>query len=173
MFLSWVALEVAVVATQRFGLTAWALLHVTFLIALCGLVAGFHRLALSAIDGREVRFSDLFLLMDRGPGLLLAFLLGAIAVAAGTVVLLAPGLYLAVRLSLLGQVAATGRRSPIAMLTEAASLTRRHWWAAARTLATVILLNVLGAAVLGLGLLVAWPVSVLLATGFYRSLRPS
>ena len=173
LFLSWVLLEVAVAATQRLGIVPWAILHVAFLIAFAGLVAGVHRLALDAVDGRELRLINMFALMDRGPGLLVAFLAYVDAVIAGILALLVPALYVAGRLSLLGQVAAAGSRSPVRMLMEAGSVTRGHWRGAAGTLGIVILLNVCGAALVGVGLLVAWPVSVLLATGFYRSLRPA
>ena len=170
LFLSWVLLEAAVVATQRLGIIAWALLHVLFLVSLGGLLAGFHRLALDAIDGRVPRFGDLFGSMDRGPTLLIATVAYLALVAIGLVLLVVPGLYVAARLSLLGQVIADRRLSPMAALLEAARITRGQSWAAARTMGTVILLNLVGAAVLGIGLLVALPVSVLTATAYYRSI---
>ena len=173
LFASWVVLEVAVAAVQRFGILPWAVLHLAFLLTFAGLVAGLHRLALEAVDGRVPRLNDLFGVMGRGPGLLLAFIAYLVVVAIGLVLLVVPGLYAAVRLGLLGQVAAADRLSPAATLREAARLTRGRWWESARILAAVIVVNLLGAALVGVGEVVALPISVIMATSFYRSICPA
>ncbi len=82
-----------------------------------------------------------------------------------------PGVYVAVRYCLFGHVIAASESSAVEALREAGALTLGRWWAMGRFLAVVLAINVAGAALLGLGLLVSFPVSLLATASLYRTLE--
>ena len=172
---SWVALELAVVAVHlmRLGDTLigkglWTALHLTFFVVYSGLVLGLHAMALQVVDGREPVLQTLTSLLDRGPAYLLASVLYLLAVAAGLCLLLAPGIYIAVRFALFGQVLAAGPASAMDALREAGALSRGRWWEMLRFLLASWALSLAGMAVMGVGLLIAFPVTMIAATQLFR-----
>jgi hypothetical protein len=168
---SWLALEAAVVVTMRLGVIPWLLLHIAFLVIFSGLLVGMHRMALDAIDGASPNLRDLLESIRDGPTLLVAALIHTLAIAVGLLLLVVPGVYLSVRWSLHPQVIAA-RRVPVAgALRDAARLTRHSWWRVFSMQLVLIALNVCATALLGVGLLVTFPVSILAAASLYRHLE--
>src|SRR5713101_2450935 len=53
IFAAWVALEIVVIAGQRFGILFWAAAHVAFLIFAAGVEVGFLQICLVLCDGGE------------------------------------------------------------------------------------------------------------------------
>lgn len=172
LFASWVALELAVVACHRFGVAVNVALHLVFLLWFSGLVVGLHRMAIETLQGHVPRVRDLTGLLERAPTALLAFGIYAVAVTIGLALLVAPGVYVAVRYAFLGQVLATQPASAREALRAAAALSRGRWPAVGCVWLAGVALNLAGAALLGLGLLVTLPVSLLAMSSLYRSVRP-
>ena len=170
LFASWVCLELAVVALQRLGVAVNVLLHLAFLVLFSGLMVGLHGMALQAIEGHSPTLSSLTGSLGRGPSYLLALWLYCTVVAAGLLLLVAPGVYLAVRYALFGQVLAAEQTSALDGLRAAGSLSQGRWWMLFRFLLVVAALNLAGAALLGLGLLVTFPVTLLATSSLYRTL---
>lgn len=173
LFASWVALEVAVVALHRFGLVVWLVLHLAFFVFFSGLMLGLHGIALETIDGKAPKVTDVTALLARGPVFLLAFCIYSVAVIGGLVLLIVPGIYLAVRYALFGQIIATRSTSAFAALRDAAALSDGRFATVFAVVLIAFLLNLAGAAFLGLGLLITFPVSLLATSGLYRSLQRS
>ena len=171
LFASWVVLEVAVVALHRFGLVVWLVLHLAFFVFFSGLMAGLHRLALETVQGETPRLANLTGLLGRGPTFLLASSIYFVAVAGGLALLLVPGIYVAVRYAFFGQVIARSSTSALEALRDAAALSEGRWWTLCLFLVLALLLNLAGAAVLGIGLLITFPVSLLATSDLYWSLR--
>lgn len=171
LFASWVALEVAVVALHRFGLVVWLVLHLAFFVFFSGLMLGLHRIALETVDGKAPKVTDLTALLERGPTFLLAFCIYSVAVIGGLVLLIVPGIYLAVRYALFGQIIATRSTSAFAAFRDAAALSDGRFATVFAVLLIAFLLNLAGAAFLGLGLLITFPVSLLATSDLYRSLQ--
>lgn len=171
LFASWVALEVAVVALHRFGLVVWLVLHLAFFVFFSGLMLGLHRVALETVDGKAPKVTDLTALLERGPTFLLAFCIYSVAVIGGLVLLIVPGIYLAVRYALFGQIIATRSTSAFAAFRDAAALSDGRFATVFAVLLIAFLLNLAGAAFLGLGLLITFPVSLLATSDLYRSLQ--
>jgi hypothetical protein len=168
---SWLTLEAAVFMTMRLGVIPWLALHIAFLVIFSGLLVGMHHMALEAIDGAPPNWRDLTQSIGYGPTLLVAASIHALAIAVGLLVLVVPGVYLSVRWSLHPQVIAAGRVSVAGALRDAARLTRHSWWRVFRMQLALIALNVCGATLLGIGLLVTFPVSILAAASLYRELQ--
>lgn len=171
LFASWVVLEVAVISLQRFGLVVWLFLHLAFFVIFSGLMLGLHRIALETMNGKAPRLVNLAALLRRGPTFLLAFCIYSAAVVAGLVLLVVPGIYVAVKYALFGQVLATTATTAPQALRDAAVLSSGQWWTLFPLLLTALLLNLAGLAFLGVGLLITFPVSLLATSDLYRSLR--
>jgi uncharacterized membrane protein len=171
LFGSWVALEVAVVALQRFGVVVWLILHLAFFVFFSGLMVGLHRIVLETIDGKAPKLADLTALLGRGPTFLLAFCIYSAVVLVGFAFLVVPGIYVAVRYALFGQVLATTSTTAPQALRNAAALSDGRWWTLFRLVLMAMLLNLAGMAFLGLGLLITFPVSLLATSDLYRSLQ--
>jgi uncharacterized membrane protein len=171
LFASWAALEVAVVALQRFGVVVWLILHLAFFVFFSGLMLGLHRIALETVNGKVPKLANLTALLGRGPTFLLAFCIYSAVVAVGLVLLVVPGIYVAVKYSLFGQVLATRSTSALEALRDAGALSDGRWWTLFQLLLLALLLNLAGMAFLGLGLLITFPVSLLATSDLYRPLQ--
>jgi uncharacterized membrane protein len=171
LFGSWTALEVAVVALQRFGVVVWLILHLAFFVFFSGLMVGLHRIALETVDGKAPKLANLTALLGGGPTFLLAFCIYSAVVVVGLVLLVVPGIYVAVKYALFGQVLATTSTTAPQALRDAAVLSDGRWWTLFPLLLMALLLNLAGMAFLGLGLLITFPVSLLATSDLYRSLQ--
>jgi uncharacterized membrane protein len=173
LFASWGALELAVVAFYRFGFVVWLVLHFAFFLVFSGLMVGLDGIALQAVDGKTPELTGLTTLMVRGPTFLLAFGIYSVAVVGGFVLLIVPGIYVAVRYAFFGQVFATRSTSAFEALRDAAAISSGHWWTVCSLFLVNLALNLAGAAFLGLGLLITFPLSLLATSNLYRSLQRS
>src|SRR6476646_3003208 len=67
MFGAWVALEIVVIAGQRFGILLWVAAHLAFLIFVAGIEVGFLKVCLILYDRGQPTFSDSFAYLSQGP----------------------------------------------------------------------------------------------------------
>jgi hypothetical protein len=173
LFLSWVVLEIAVVFLHRLGLAVWLVLHLAWLFLFSGMLVGLHVMALKSVDGEIPRIVDLFGSLERGPAYLLALSIYCLAVGGGLVLLIVPGIYLAIRYCLFAQVITDTPVSALAALRKAAALAHGNWAPLGALFLIAFLLNIAGMSLLGIGLIISFPVSLLAIAGFYRSLQPA
>jgi hypothetical protein len=173
LFLSWIVLEIAVVFLHRWRFAVWLMLHLAWLFLVSGMILGLHVMALKSVDGEIPRVGDLFTSLAHGPAYLLALGIYCLAVSGGLVLLMVPGIYLAVRYCLFAQIITDMRVSAFVALRKAAALARGSWSELGALFLIALLLNLAGAALLGVGLIVSFPVSLLAIAGFYRSLQPA
>src|SRR5678815_4635624 len=89
---AWIVLEIAVITLQNLGLVVWLILHLAFFFFFAGLMVGFHRLTLRAVEGKAPELSTLTGSLNRGPTFLLAATIYFMAVVCGFVVLIVPGI---------------------------------------------------------------------------------
>ena len=173
LFLSWVVLEIAVVFLYRFGFAVWLVLHLAWFFLFAGMLVGLHVMGLKSIDGETPQIGDLFASLDRGPAYLFALGIYFLAVSCGLVLLIVPGIYLAIRYCLFAQIITDTAALALPALRKAAELAHGHWVALGALFLIGFLLNIGGMALLGIGLVVSFPVSLLAIAGFYRSLQPA
>ena len=166
----WVALEVVVIAGQRVGIVLWVAAHLAFLIFFAGIQVGFLRICLALCDGGEPTFADTFAPLRTS----LKFLAGQVAyllmVVMGAALLIVPGVYLGVRYFLFAFYMAGDEPDLADGFEESATLTSGRMICLSSILVALFLLNAIGACLLGLGLFVTVPVSVLVMTAVYRQL---
>lgn len=173
LFLSWVVLEIAVVFLHRLGLAVWLVIHLVWLFLFSGMLVGLHVMALKSVDDEIPRVGDLFGSLERGPAYLLALSIYCLAVSGGLVLVIVPGIYLAIRYCLFAQVITDTSASALAALRKAAALAHGNWAPLGALFLIAFLLNIAGMALLGIGLVISFPVSLLAIAGFYRSLQPA
>jgi len=173
LFLSWIVLEIAVVFLHRLGFAIWLTLHLAWLFLFAGMLVGLHVMALKSLDGEIPRVGDLFASLERSPAYLLALSIYCLAVSGGLVLLIVPGIYLAVRYCLFAQIITDTSAAALPALRKAAALARGSWASLSALFLIAFLLNIAGMALLGIGLIISFPVSLLAIAGFYRSLQPA
>jgi hypothetical protein len=173
LFLSWVVLEIAAVFLHRLALAVWLVIHLVWLFLFAGMLVGLHVMALKSVDDEVPRTGDLFGSLERGPAYLLALSIYCLAVSGGLVLLIVPGIYLAIRYCLFAQVITDTSASALGALRKAAALAHGNWAPLGVLFLIAFLLNIAGMALLGIGLIISFPVSLLAIAGFYRSLQPA
>jgi uncharacterized membrane protein len=167
---AWVVLEIVVIAGQRFGILLWAVMHLAFLIFFAGVELGLLKICRALSDGKATAFAETFAYLPLGPRFLAAQILYLLMVVIGLLLLVVPGVYLGVRYALFGFCFANGETDPLRCFQQSATLTKGATPGLLRILAALFVLNLLGASLLGLGLLITVPLSVLIMTDVYRRL---
>jgi hypothetical protein len=170
LFASWAVLEILVYLTQLLGSFVNLALHLAFLFAFAGLSAGFIEICLQAAQDERPVYRTLFSKFRLAPAMLAAQLIYLALVILGLVPLVLPGLLVAVYFAFFGFTLITSRLNPLRALATSGSLARAHGLFVSGALLLLFLLNLLGAALLGLGLLVTVPVSLLTLTALYFQL---
>jgi uncharacterized membrane protein len=170
IFAAWVVLEIVVIAGQRFGISLWTAMHLAFLIFFAGVELGLLHVCRALSAGKVPAFADTFAHLPLGPKFLAAQILYLLMVVLGLLFLVVPGVYLGGRYALFGFRFADGETNPLRCLQQSAILSKGATPGLLRILAALLLLNLLGASLLGLGLLISVPLSVLIMTDVYRQL---
>lgn len=169
-FAAWIALEIVVIAGHRFGILLWTVAHLAFVLFFASVEIGFLKICLRLYDGGEPKIADMFAPWP----LALKFLAGQVffvlMVAVGLLLLLVPGVYLAVRYALFGFCMADNGANLMEGFRQSATLTAGTWMNLFTIFAALIMLNILGASLMGLGLFITLPVSALVTTALYRQL---
>jgi uncharacterized membrane protein len=173
MFGAWVALEIVVIAGQRFGIFLWVAAHLAFLIFVAGIELGFLKVCLTLYDGRQPTFSDSFAYLSQGPKFLVGQLLYVLMSALGLLLLVVPGVYFSVRYVFFGFCMIVDETSLVRSFRQSAIVSAGAGWQLLGILVALLIVNVIGASFLGLGLLASVPLSVLTMTAIYRQLRES
>ena len=170
IFGAWIVLEIVVIAGQRFGILLWAVAHLAFLVFFASVEIGSLQICLGLYHGREPRFTDAFAHWSLGLKFLAGQVFLLLAVVIGLVLLIVPGVYFGVRYALFGFCLAAGEANLIRSFRQSAILSNGARIKLSGIFAALLFLNVLGACLLGLGLLITIPLSALVATAVYRQL---
>jgi uncharacterized membrane protein len=170
IFGAWVALEIVVIAGQRFGILLWAAAHLAFLVFVAGLEVGFLQICLALGDGREPTFADTFTHLALGPKFLAGQILYLFMVVIGLLLLIVPGVYFSLRYALFGFCMAAGETTLVRSFQQSAILSAGTKIYLLWILVALLAFNSVGACLLGLGLFITVPLSVLMMTAVYRQL---
>lgn len=128
-------------------------------------------MALKTIDGGVPVLKDLFSLLKRGTVFLFALVLYLAAVAAGLLLFVLPGIYLAVRYAFFGYVLSAGPVSALKALNSAGEIAKGRWWGLFGFFLVMLALNIAGAAALGVGFFISYPVTLMTSASFFRTLQ--
>lgn len=170
IFGAWVALEIVVIAGQRLGIVLWAAAHLAFLVFVAGLEVGFIQICLALCEGREPTFADIFAHLALGPKFLAGQILYLLIVVIGLLLLVVPGVYFSVRYALFGFCMVAGGNDLVRSFQQSEILSMGTKTYLLRILVALFVLNTVGACLLGLGLFITVPLSVLMMTAVYQRL---
>ena len=169
-FASWLLLEVIVVAGQRLGVYLWSAAHLSFFVVFAGMEIGFIRICLASYDGKELRYSDIFSAWRLGIHFFFVQWIYFVIMAAGFVLLIVPGTYLSAKYAFYAFHFAEGDPTLKQSFQHSAMTTQGWLWFLTGFCFLILLLNILGASILGVGLIITVPLSVLMKTALYREL---
>lgn len=150
-------------AAGLFGLTAWLL---QMLINL-----GLNKIALMFHDGAKPTWKELFMQYPLLLKYLGASILFGLMVAIGLVLLVVPGIYLAIKYAFFGFVMVDKKTGVMDSLKASAKLTDGVKWELFGFGIVMCILNMLGALALMIGLFVTVPISLMASAYVYRKLE--
>lgn len=131
----------------------------------------FARIALAAHAGQPVSFKMLTeVKWDTYYKFALAMILSGIIVFIGLVLLIVPGIIAQLMLSMVVFVALEKHMGVIDMLKESRRLTDGHKWTLFGFMLIVAVMNIIGALIFGIGLLVTVPLTILAMAHVYKKL---
>lgn len=132
--------------------------------------AGTIKIVLSSVDGKKSRFLDVFSAYRLFFKYLLASLLYGLFVAVGFVLLIVPGIIVAVRLSFIPYIVVDKKLGPIEAIKESWKMTSGKTVSLLLFYLTLLGVCFLGVLALFVGLFVAIPVTLLATGHVYRKL---
>lgn len=146
------------------------ILNFAFNVIAPALTAGYYFVAFQLARGRDAVFGDFFQGFNKFLPIFLTALVAGILTAIGFVLLILPGIYLAVAY-LFAQPLVIDKSADFwqAMETSRKLITKK-WFSFFGLLLLIALLNMAGAIVLGIGLLVTVPLSVCIISAAYEDI---
>ncbi len=174
-FLGIAATVVFVNALPRISDALWGpsvILGAVFFLLMTFINIGMTRISLNFVDGSQSVYADLF----SGIPLFLKYL-GAtsvymVVVFVGLVLLIAPGIWLSVRLMFFGGFVVDKGLDPIESLKRSFQVTSGRFWDLLLFVIIMLCVNALGIICLGVGLLITLPLTSLALFHIYRKLEP-
>lgn len=135
------------------------------------LTIGYYKIFLNLYDGKHADFKDLYKHYKLFWNYLVTSIIYGLAVIIGLVLLIVPGIYLAIKyMFALLIVIDEETTTPTEALAKSADITLGVKWSLLGFIILIILINLLGVLLLGVGLLVAIPLSTFATIYIYRRL---
>lgn len=173
MVLLWALLEVLVVLGGSLGPIYNVGLHLLYLWAVSIPEATLIQASLDMADGREPQFRETLRDVRLSLRFFAAKMLFLLAVAAGVVLALVPGIYLALRFQFVEYVIVDRRCGPLAAFRLGSQTTRGALWRIFLFEALLLVAHAVGASFLALGLLFTIPAAALASAFVFRALGQS
>lgn len=131
---------------------------------------GFIRIGLDIVDNKKPDFKDLYSNYNLFLPFFLTSLMFGLAVVIGLILLIVPGIYLAVRYQFVSFVIVDKKLGYMKALRAAGELTKGRWMKIFMFDLALIGLNILGLLAIGIGLLLTIPTSFFAALYLYKRL---
>jgi hypothetical protein len=167
---AWIALEIVVIAGQRFGILWWIAAHLAFLVFFAGIEVGFIRTCFDLYNGEKPVFADIFRHLSLGLKFLAGQTLYLLMTVVGLVFFIIPGVYLGVRYVLFCFCLVAGEESLRRSFQRSAMLSKGNMTYLLAINGSLLVFNLLGACLLGIGLFITVPLSTLMMISIYKQL---
>lgn len=151
------------------GLLSWVVSLAGYVVQSL-LELGAMAVALKLLDNQPAKFSDVFSQHPLLLQFLIATIVGGVAVVAGLIVFIIPGIYIALRLSQAGFMIVDRKVPGLEALKQSWAVTRGHTLQLLFLSITLAILNVIGALLLFIGLLITIPISTVAMAHVYRKI---
>lgn len=132
---------------------------------------GLNKIALMLHDGAKPTWKELFMQYPLLLKYLGASIIYGVAVAIGLVLLIVPGVYLAIKYAFFGFVMVDKKTSIMDSLKTSAKLTEGMKWELLGFGVVMCVINILGALALVIGLLITVPITLMASVYVYRKLE--
>lgn len=129
------------------------------------------KIALEVYDNRQPRLEDLFVVPAHWVSYLIAGVIFGIVVGIGFVIFIIPGLYMLTRWLFFGYAIVDQGAGATQSLGASWELTKGHVLGVFLLVLALLVINLIGALLFGIGLLVSAPISLMASTYAYRTLR--
>jgi uncharacterized membrane protein len=151
---------------------SWIVYLVSWLFAMV-VTLGVMRMSLRFVDDERGELVDLFAKIPLIIPYLIASIVVAVIVMVGFILLIIPGIYLALRLQFFGWAIVDKDLGPFAAIQESWEMTQGSAWNLFLLWWLLLFVNVAGMLALGIGLLVTSPLTLVAMAYVYRKLERS
>jgi uncharacterized membrane protein len=165
-----VEIVLSVISSGRTGFGGFILSLVTFLIGQI-IAMGWVRISLNIVGGRPAGVSDMWERLDLFVPYVVAAIIFSVMVGIGFILLIVPGVYLALTFGFYGFNVMDKEMGALDALKRSVELTRGRKWKLLAFWVTILFLNLLGLILLVVGVLVTAGVSLIAVGYVYRSLE--
>lgn len=131
---------------------------------------GILTIALRLLDNQPVKYTDLFLQYHLLGQFLIAVIIISIAVGVGLILFIIPGIYIGLRLSQACFIIVDQKLSGIEAIKKSWAITKGHTLKLFLLVIVMVVINIIGALVLFIGLLVTLPTTTMAMAYVYRRL---
>lgn len=129
------------------------------------------KIGLEVFDNRQPRLEDLFVVPAHWVSYLIAGIIFGIVVGIGFVIFIIPGLFMLTRWLFFGYAIVDQGADATQSLGASWQLTRGHFWGVFLLVLALFVINIIGAILFGVGLLISAPISLMASTYAYRALQ--
>lgn len=157
------------VFSYQLGILA-SLIGIAFSLLNVLIELGFLKILLNIVDGKKSDYSELYKNYPLFVSFFLAGLLMGILVLGGLILLVIPGIYVAIKLQFTPILVADKGLGPVGAVKASWELTKGKWFKLFVFDLLVAGINILGAIALGVGLLFTIPLSAIAFVYLYRKL---
>ena len=131
---------------------------------------GVMKISLKAVDKKELKYDDIWSINTIFWPYLIASILFGVSVALGSILLIVPGIMIAIAWMFYTYLIIDKGLQPVEALKKSAEITKGYRWQLFGFMIVLVLINIAGAIVLGIGLLWTVPTTMIALAHMYRQL---
>ena len=131
---------------------------------------GVMKISLKAVDKKELKYDDIWSINGIYWPYLIASILFGVSVALGSILLIVPGIMIAIAWMFYTYLIIDKGLQPVEALKKSAEITKGYRWQLFGFMIVLVLINIAGAIVLGIGLLWTVPTTMIALAHMYRQL---
>lgn len=174
LFISWLGGYISGTIAKNSGSTVISnIIMLGFNIIGMVITLGITKISLNIVDGKPTSYSDLLSQLDKFWKYLLGTILYSLIVIAGFILLIVPGIIWSIKYQWYSYFIVDKGMSPVEALKESAEITNGIKWDLFILNLSVVLVMLLGILALGIGFLVAMPVTLVATAYVYRKISKS
>lgn len=131
---------------------------------------GAMKISLNAVDKKELKYDDMFSINSIYWPYILATIIFGVSVALGSILLIVPGIMIAIAWMFYSYLIIDKGLQPVEALKKSAEITKGYRWQLFGFVIVLGLINIAGAILLGIGLLWTVPTTMIAFAHMYRQL---
>lgn len=166
-----VSLIIIIISVVSENIKDSLLLEISFWLISTLVWIGVLKLCLDLSNGKKARLDTLLNEFSKVPSYIVSCILYGLAVFLGLLLLVLPGIFIAIRLQLYLYYIVDKSMGPIDALKASWKTTEGHFWDLFLAAVMAIVINILGALALGIGLFVSYPTTLMASAYIYKKIK--